>query len=84
MGAGLAGPDSTWLALTCDAGRIACIGLYSRQSQVALIFASRSGLAKCAPGVHDVEAGVPRLPDAGGFLACAGATGSSVEGTTSS
>ena len=44
--------------------------LSSNQSVLARRFARKGGLGKFA-GVHwDVEAGVPRLPGAGGFLAC--------------
>ena len=62
--------SSELLGMIREQGRFGVNVLSSSQSTVALKFARKGGVGKFAGVRWDVEAGVPRLPDAGGFLAC--------------
>jgi flavin reductase (DIM6/NTAB) family NADH-FMN oxidoreductase RutF len=44
--------------------------LGSEQSSLALTFARKGGVGKFAGVPWEIESGVPRIPGAGGFLAC--------------
>ena len=57
-------------ALVRETGRFGLNVLGSSQSQLALNFARKGGAGKFAGVGWEVEAGVPRIPGAGGFLAC--------------
>ena len=61
---------SDLLAIVARTGRFGLNVLGGAQSALALTFA-RKGSAKFTGVPWDVEGGVPRIPGAGGFLACA-------------
>ena len=62
--------SSELLEMVRECGRFGVNVLSSSQSTLALAFARKGGVGKFAGVPWDVEAGVPRLPGAGGFLAC--------------
>ncbi|MCP2256010.1 NADH-FMN oxidoreductase RutF, flavin reductase (DIM6/NTAB) family [Prauserella aidingensis] len=62
--------SSELLATVRESGRVGLNVLSSGQSTLALKFARKGGADKFADVGWDVEGGVPRLPGAGGFLAC--------------
>ncbi len=62
--------SSDLLQMVRESGRFGLNVLSSSQSKLALQFARKGGVGKFAGVRWDVEAGVPRLPGAGGFLAC--------------
>ncbi len=62
--------SSELLDMVRESGRFGLNVLSSGQSTLALKFATKGGVGKFAGVRWDVEAGVPRLPGAGGFLAC--------------
>lgn len=62
--------DSDLLALVRETGRFGVNVLGSSQARLAVNFARKGGAGKFAGVDWHVEAGVPRLPGAGGFLAC--------------
>src|SRR3954465_9378927 len=62
--------SSELLPIVPGSGAFGLNVLSSSQSSVALKFARKGGVGKFAGVRWDVEAGVPRLPGAGGFLAC--------------
>ena len=61
---------SELLELIRESGRFGLNVLSSDQSTLALKFATKGGVGKFAGVRWDVEGGVPRVPGAGGFLAC--------------
>ena len=61
---------SELLAMIRESGTFGLNVLSSSQSALALKFATKGGVGKFAGVRWDVEVGVPRLPGAGGFLAC--------------
>ena len=62
--------SSELLAIIRESGRFGLNVLSSDQSPLALKFATKGGVGKFSGVRWDVEASVPRLPGAGGFLAC--------------
>jgi flavin reductase (DIM6/NTAB) family NADH-FMN oxidoreductase RutF len=62
---------SDLLGIIRASGRFGLNVLGSNQSQLALNFARKGGVGKFAGVPWEVEGGVPRIPGAGGFLACA-------------
>ena len=62
--------SSELLAVLREARRFGLNVLGSDQASLALAFARKGGVGKFAGVAWDVESGVPRLPGAGGFLAC--------------
>ena len=58
------------LGLVRESGRFGLNVLSSDQSQLALNFARKGGVGKFAGVRWALEDGVPRIPGAGGFLAC--------------
>lgn len=61
---------SELLALVRRTGRFGLNVLGSTQSRLALNFARKGGVGKFADVAWDIEAHVPRIPGASGFLAC--------------
>jgi flavin reductase (DIM6/NTAB) family NADH-FMN oxidoreductase RutF len=61
---------SELLAVVRQTGQFGLNVLGSGQSALAMTFARKGGAGKFADVRWDIEAGVPRLPGAGGFLAC--------------
>jgi flavin reductase (DIM6/NTAB) family NADH-FMN oxidoreductase RutF len=61
---------SDLLALVRRTGRFGLNVLSGAQSGLALTFARKGGPAKFTDVEWEAEAGVPRIPGAGGFLAC--------------
>lgn len=61
---------SELLAMVRESGSFGLNVLSSSQSSLARKFATKGGVGKFAGVRWDVAAGVPRLPGAGGFLAC--------------
>lgn len=61
---------SDLLSIVRQTGRFGVNVLSSSQSPLALTFARKGGVAKFAGVRWAVEAGVPRIPGAGGFLSC--------------
>jgi flavin reductase (DIM6/NTAB) family NADH-FMN oxidoreductase RutF len=61
---------SELLAVVRQTGRFGLNVLGNGQSTLALTFARKGGAAKFADVPWEVEAGVPRIPGAGGFLVC--------------
>jgi len=62
---------SDLLAVLRHTGRFGLNVLGSAQSQLALIFARKGGTGKFADVPWHIDAEVPRIPGAAGFLACA-------------
>jgi flavin reductase (DIM6/NTAB) family NADH-FMN oxidoreductase RutF len=61
---------SELLAIVRQTGQFVLNVLGSGQSALAMTFARKGGAAKFADVPWEVEAGVPRIPGAGGFLVC--------------
>ncbi|MGH3249595.1 MAG: flavin reductase family protein [Trebonia sp.] len=61
---------SELLAVVRQTGQFGLNVLGSGQSALAMTFARKGGAGKFADVPWDIEAGVPRLPGAGGFLVC--------------
>lgn len=61
---------SELLAVMRQTGRFGVNVLGSGQSALALTFARKGGAAKFADVPWEIDAGVPRIPGAAGFLAC--------------
>lgn len=62
--------SSQLLAMVRKSGTFGVNVLSSSQSALALKFARKDGVGKFAEVRWDVDSGVPRLSDAGGFVAC--------------